>query len=244
MNALSVHGGEAVFDKTSCKFGFRGQYGPVGIARLRGLEGGKSPEDMKPSSSASQSDRTDEQRGEVSREDVYRYKDGGGFRCFALRIAVRRYFMSLLERFISFFPLLLSYAYDRSSVSGRSISIFIVGMRCSNATFDACVDKSSDCTGWMLKGTLLRLLQEIWFVMVTLFHRKRKKAGRNAVVCTQPRNADMSPGNVPINLVCQWAPNGTSQMVMSVEMFLENEPQAQDVSVPNERKVAVAVAKG
>lgn len=80
--------------------------------------------------------------------------------------------------------------------------------------------------------------------MVTLFHCKRKKAGRNAVVCTQPRNADMSPGNVPITLVCQWVPNGTLQTVMSVEMFLENEPQVWDVSVPKERKVVVAVAKG
>jgi hypothetical protein len=59
-----------VFDRTSCNVGFRGQYGPAGMARLRGLEGRNSPEDMKPSSSASQSSKTDEQRGELSREDV------------------------------------------------------------------------------------------------------------------------------------------------------------------------------
>ena len=39
MNAVSVHGGGAVFDKTSCNVGLRGQYGPEGIARLSGLEG-------------------------------------------------------------------------------------------------------------------------------------------------------------------------------------------------------------
>jgi hypothetical protein len=79
MNAASVHGCGAVFDKTSCNVGLRGQYGiPDGIDRLRGLDGRKSPEDMKPSSSASQSDRTDEHRGEVSLDEVFR----------------RRYFMS------------------------------------------------------------------------------------------------------------------------------------------------------
>jgi hypothetical protein len=91
MNALRVHGGGAVLDRTSCSVGLRGQYGPVGIARLSGLEGRKSPDDMNPSSSASQSERTDEQRGEVSR-DVCTYSEGG-FRCFDLRIALRRYFM-------------------------------------------------------------------------------------------------------------------------------------------------------
>lgn len=60
--------------------------------RLSGLEGKKSPEDMKPSSSASQSDRTDEQRGDVSPDDVFRWSEGG-FRLFDLRIALRRYFM-------------------------------------------------------------------------------------------------------------------------------------------------------
>lgn len=93
MNALSVHGGGAVSESTSSRVGRRGQYGPAGIARLSGLEGRKSPDDMKPcSSSASQSERTDEQRGDTSRGEVWRYSEGG-FRCFDLRIALRRYFM-------------------------------------------------------------------------------------------------------------------------------------------------------
>lgn len=100
MKALSVHGGGAVLARTSCNVGRRGQYGPAGIARLSGLEGRKSPDDMNPSSSASQSERTDEQRGEVSLEvsleDVYRDSEGG-FRYLAFRIALRRYFMDLLE---------------------------------------------------------------------------------------------------------------------------------------------------
>jgi hypothetical protein len=66
MKALSVHGGGAVFASTSCRVGRRGQYGPAVIDRLGGLEGTRSPEDMNPSSSASQSDKTDEQRGDVS----------------------------------------------------------------------------------------------------------------------------------------------------------------------------------
>jgi hypothetical protein len=93
MKAASVHGGGAVFDRTSCNVGLRGQYGlPDGIDRLRGLDGRKSPEDMKPSSSASQSERTDEQRGEVSLDEVFRCNEGG-FRLFDLRIALRMYFM-------------------------------------------------------------------------------------------------------------------------------------------------------
>jgi hypothetical protein len=93
VKAPSVHGGGAVFDKTSCNVGLRGQYGPGGMERLKGLEGRKSPEDMKPSSSASQSSITDEQRGEFSPDDILICSDGG-FRLFDLRIAVRRYFMS------------------------------------------------------------------------------------------------------------------------------------------------------
>jgi len=85
MNAVNVHGGGAVFDSTSCSVGRRGQYGPDGMDRLNGLDGRKSPEDMKPSSSASQSERTDEQRGDVSLDVsldaspdvVCRYNDGG-----------------------------------------------------------------------------------------------------------------------------------------------------------------------
>lgn len=69
MKALSVHGGGAELESTSCKVGLRGQYGPEGMATLSGLDGKNSAEDMKPSSSASQSDRTEEQRGEVSREE-------------------------------------------------------------------------------------------------------------------------------------------------------------------------------
>jgi hypothetical protein len=42
------------------------------MARLSGREGKNSLEDMKPSSSASQSERTEEQRGDVSLEDVAR----------------------------------------------------------------------------------------------------------------------------------------------------------------------------
>jgi hypothetical protein len=96
VNALIVHGGGAVFNNTSCNVGRRGQYGPVGIDRLKGLDGRKSPEDMKPSSSASQSERTDEQRGEVSLDDVCMCKEGG-FRFFDFRIALRRYFMGTLR---------------------------------------------------------------------------------------------------------------------------------------------------
>jgi hypothetical protein len=95
VKALMVHGGDAVFDSISCKVGHLGQYGPVGIDRLKGLDGGKSPEDMKPSSSASQSERTDEQRGDVSLDDMWMCNDGG-FRIFDLRIALRRYFMGTL----------------------------------------------------------------------------------------------------------------------------------------------------
>ena len=92
MKALIVHGGGAVSDSTSCNVGRRGQYGPMGIDRLKGLDGGKSPEDMKPSSSASQSESTDEQRGDVSLDDVC-IRNEGGFRFFDFRIALRRYLM-------------------------------------------------------------------------------------------------------------------------------------------------------
>jgi hypothetical protein len=92
VNAPRVHGGDAVLLKTSGNVGRRGQYGPVGIERLSGLEG-KSPDDMNPSSSASQSERTDEQRGDISfMTGLTMYRDGG-FRCFERLIALRRYFM-------------------------------------------------------------------------------------------------------------------------------------------------------
>lgn len=97
MKALIVHGGGAVLDNTSCNVGRRGQYGPAapGIARLKGLDCERSPEDMKPSSSASQSDKTDEQRGDDSFGDMCMCNEGG-FRFFDLRIALRRYFMGTL----------------------------------------------------------------------------------------------------------------------------------------------------
>jgi hypothetical protein len=95
VKALIVHGGGAVFDNTSCNVGRRGQYGPVGIDRLRGLDDAKSPEDMKLSSSASQSERMDEQRGDVSLDDMCMCNEGG-FRILDLRIALRRYFMGTL----------------------------------------------------------------------------------------------------------------------------------------------------
>lgn len=63
------------------------------MVRLNGLEGRKSPDDMKPrSSSASQSDNIDEQQGDFSRLVVCMYREGG-LRCFDLLIALRRYFM-------------------------------------------------------------------------------------------------------------------------------------------------------
>jgi hypothetical protein len=72
MKAVSVHGGGATLFNTSCKLGRRGQYGPDGMVKLNGLEGAKSPDDMNPSSSASQSERTDEERGDVSLDVVLR----------------------------------------------------------------------------------------------------------------------------------------------------------------------------
>jgi hypothetical protein len=93
MKALSVHGGDAVFARTSCSVGRRGQYGPAGIERLSGLDD-ISPDDMKPSSSASQSERTEEQRGDIFFMTGLTMYNEGGFRCFDRRIALRRYFMS------------------------------------------------------------------------------------------------------------------------------------------------------
>lgn len=96
MKAVSVHGGGAKSANTSCNVGRRGQYGPVGIVRLNGLEGARSPDDMNPSSSASQSERTDEQRGDVSLDDCVCMCNDGGVRCFDcldFRVALRRYFI-------------------------------------------------------------------------------------------------------------------------------------------------------
>jgi hypothetical protein len=63
----------------------------VGIDTLRGAEGRNSAEDMKPSSSASQSDRTVEQRGEDSVEDVD--TNNCVFGRFDFRIVFNRYIM-------------------------------------------------------------------------------------------------------------------------------------------------------
>lgn len=101
MNAASVHGGGAVFERTSCSVGLRGQYGPEGIAKLSGLEGRNSLEDMKPSSSASQSERTDEHRGDDSVEDMFKC-NAGGFLDLDLLIAIRRYFMGTPRVLLSF----------------------------------------------------------------------------------------------------------------------------------------------
>ncbi len=63
------------------------------MATLSGLDGRNSAEDMKPSSSASQSDRTDA-HGDVSLDDFARYSDGG-FCLFDLLIALRRYLIRI-----------------------------------------------------------------------------------------------------------------------------------------------------
>jgi hypothetical protein len=122
VKALKVHGGGAVFDRTSCNVGLRGQYGPVGIDKLNGLEGTNSPEDMNPSSSASQSSKADEQRGDFSPDAILRCSDGG-FRVFDLRIAVRRYFMGTRGGGPPSFPTqtdLLSIAQYCSAKLGRT----------------------------------------------------------------------------------------------------------------------------
>src|SRR5271167_1910594 len=89
MNALRVHGGGAESLSTSCNVGLRGQYGPGGTTTLIGLEGRNSADDMKPSSSASQSDQAELLDGDDSLDDVARYRDGGF--CLDLLIALRRY---------------------------------------------------------------------------------------------------------------------------------------------------------
>jgi hypothetical protein len=104
MNSLSVHGGGATLAKTSCNVGLRGQYGPDGIVKLNGLEGAKSPDDMNPSSSASQSERTDEQRGDDSLDiDIDLMWSDGGLRFFDLLMALRRYFMGTVPSVSSAF---------------------------------------------------------------------------------------------------------------------------------------------
>lgn len=132
MNELRVHGGGEVSDRTSCSVGLRGQYGPAGIERLSGLDGRKSPEDMKPcSSSASQSERADEQLGEVSRVCVGKYSDGG-FRCFALRIALRRYFMGTRRVLLTSLPPRTEHSSFRTLMSAADSCIVVSPERFSN----------------------------------------------------------------------------------------------------------------
>lgn len=92
MNALKVHGGGAELERTSRSVGLLGQYGPTGMARLSGLEGKCSPDDIDLSSSASQSEKTVEQRGD-GLVDVVSTRSERGFSRLDLLIALRRYFM-------------------------------------------------------------------------------------------------------------------------------------------------------
>ncbi|KAA8574381.1 hypothetical protein EYC84_005858 [Monilinia fructicola] len=89
--------------------------GPGGIDRLKGfeLEGKNSPDDMKPSSSASQSDKTDEQRGDDSLEYAWTY-NGGGFLPFDFLIALRRYLMDTIGDLFTFYCSLI-YRVRRES---------------------------------------------------------------------------------------------------------------------------------
>jgi len=82
------------------------------LVSLMGREESRSSVDMVSSSSASQSDITDEGRGEVSGEGVDRYNDGGlGFR----RIMAR--FQDLiLEPFQSLLPALLTSGIVRTDL--------------------------------------------------------------------------------------------------------------------------------
>ena len=108
MNPARVHGGGAVFDSTSCNVGLRGQYGPEGMATVSGREGKNSRDDMKPSSSASQSERTEEQVGEESLEDLsVARRNDGGFLLLDLLIACLKYLMGT-NFFSSLFPFSVS----------------------------------------------------------------------------------------------------------------------------------------
>ena len=81
MNALSVHGGGAEFERTSGSVGLSGYDGvPSRVlssarTRLGGLELFTSSIDIDSSSSASQSETTTDERGEVSGGGVERYDD-------------------------------------------------------------------------------------------------------------------------------------------------------------------------
>lgn len=106
MKAASVHGGGAVFERTSSNVGLRGQYGPAGMATLSGREG-RNSRDMKLSSSVSQSERTEEQLGDDSLEDVVVRRNDGGFLLLDLLIACLRYFMGTNVVSIPFFLVLI-----------------------------------------------------------------------------------------------------------------------------------------
>lgn len=88
MKALSVHGAGAPLERTSCSVGRRGQYALPGMERLSGLDGKTSLEDMRPSSSASQPEKTED--GEGSREEDGDARNEGGFSFLDLLIAVSR----------------------------------------------------------------------------------------------------------------------------------------------------------
>jgi hypothetical protein len=194
MKALNVHGGGAVFDRTSCKVGRRGQYGPEGIDRLRGLEGRKSPDDMKPSSSASQSERTDEPRGDVSLDDVYRYNDGGFrcFDCFDLRIALRRYFMGNGDR-ASFLPPQTNYynssghsQFPKLYLGNRFLCKSVVIVQCLNSIVPkAFVERSANCTEESSKRGSRVCLRRIHLQTAPL-EACRSKESCNVVVCRYP----------------------------------------------------------
>jgi hypothetical protein len=66
MKAVNVHGGGAVFARTSCRLGLPPKECCIGMATLRGLEGMYSSADMVASSSASQFEATGDIGGEVS----------------------------------------------------------------------------------------------------------------------------------------------------------------------------------
>ena len=123
MKPVRVHGGGAVFDRTSCSVGRRGQYGPAGIATLSGREGRNSRDDMKPSSSASQSERTEEQVGEVSLEDLsVARRNDGGFLLLDLLIACLKYFMD--TKLPSFWTILFFFCLLASGASHFSCSLW------------------------------------------------------------------------------------------------------------------------
>ena len=94
------------------------------MATLRGLEGTKSEPDVIPSSSASQSEKTDEHQGDVPWCDVICKLLSGGFRFFEVlcdfgvfRIAELRYF---IKNFIAYSSTVPSLLGSCSSCNGTS----------------------------------------------------------------------------------------------------------------------------